>query len=64
MIRKKIGIVIPARNEEESLTKILENITSSNPSIKMNVFVDDGSEDGTYKVARERGADAPTTKPA
>lgn len=54
MIEKKIGIVIPARNEEESLAKVLDNIPY-NPSMKTKIFViDDGSDDGTYKVARER----------
>lgn len=58
MIEKKIGIIIPARNEEESLAKVLDNLPFHNSPIKTKVFViDDGSEDGTYKVARERGVD-------
>jgi len=58
MIEKKIGIVIPARDEEESLAKVLDNLPFLNPSMKTKVFViDDGSEDGTYKVARERNVE-------
>jgi len=58
MIKKKIGIVIPARNEEESLAKVLDNLPLSDPSMETKVFVvDDCSEDGTYKVARERSVD-------
>lgn len=58
IIGKKIGIVIPARNEEESLAKVLENIPHFDLSAEMKVFVvDDSSEDGTYKIARERGGE-------
>jgi glycosyltransferase involved in cell wall biosynthesis len=58
MIEKKIGIVIPARNEEESLAEVLDNLPLSDPSMEMKVFVvDDCSEDGTYKVARERSVE-------
>ena len=58
MIEKKIGIVIPARNEEESIAEVLDNLPLSDPSMEMKVFVvDDCSEDGTCKLAREKGAD-------
>lgn len=58
MMEKKIGIIIPARDEEESLAKVLDNLPFPNSPMKTKVFViDDGSEDGTYKVARERGVD-------
>jgi len=58
MVRKKIGIVIPARNEEESLAKVLENIPFLNPLFEVRIFVvDDGSVDGTFRIARERGAE-------
>lgn len=58
MIKKKIGIIIPARDEEESLAKVLDNLPFPNSLMKTKVFViDDGSEDGTYKVARERGVE-------
>lgn len=55
---KKIGIVIPVRNEEQSLAKVLENIPFLGSHVEMKVFVvDDGSEDGTHKIAVERGAE-------
>ena len=52
MMRRKIGIVIPARNEERSLPKVLEEIPGFNPSLRIKVFViDDGSTDNTFTVA-------------
>ena len=52
MIRRKIAIVIPAHNEEQSLPKVLEGIPSFDPSLTSRVFVvDDGSSDGTFRVA-------------
>lgn len=58
MIGKKIGIVIPARNEEKSLRKVLEGIPSLGSRVEMKIFVvDDCSEDGTYNIAREGGAE-------
>ena len=52
-MRRKIGIVIPARNEERSLLKVLEGIPSFHPSLVSKVFViDDGSTDDTFMVAK------------
>ena len=58
-MKKKIAIVIPARNEEKSLPKVLEAIHSlSLNGFERKVFVvDDGSEDGTLAVAHTNGAE-------
>jgi glycosyltransferase involved in cell wall biosynthesis len=49
---KKIAIVIPAHNEEESLPKVLEGIPKFESSLMNRVFVvDDGSTDETFRVA-------------
>jgi len=49
-----IAVVIPAFNEEERLPGVLEAVTGC-PAVKQVVVVDDGSEDGTAKVARSFG---------
>lgn len=51
-----ILVVIPAYNEEESLGHVLAAISKSpvQPEVSV-VVVDDGSEDGTLRVAREAG---------
>ncbi|ASJ00657.1 glycosyltransferase family 2 protein [Thermococcus gorgonarius] len=46
---KKISVVIPAYNEERRLPKVLEKIPNFVDEV---IVVDDGSLDGTYKVAR------------
>lgn len=52
VMKKKVAIVIPARNEERSLPKILEEIPLFHPSLVSRVFVvDDCSTDGTFRVA-------------
>jgi len=47
-----IAVVIPAFNEEERLPAVLEAVTAC-PAVRQVVVVDDGSEDGTAKVARK-----------
>ena len=49
---KKIAIVIPSHNEDESLPRVLEGIPVFESPLLSRVFVvDDGSTDGTFKVA-------------
>jgi glycosyltransferase involved in cell wall biosynthesis len=50
----KVGVVIPARNEEESITLVLQNIPEEiNATI---VVVDNGSTDATSRIAQKSGA--------
>jgi len=58
-MKSKIAIIIPARNEEESLPKILQAIHAlSLEGFIVKVFVvDDGSKDNTFFVAHVNGAE-------
>lgn len=47
-----IAVVIPAYNEEERLPAVLETVTAC-PFVRQVIVVDDGSEDGTFKVAQK-----------
>ncbi len=49
----KVKVVIPARNEEQALGKVLSEIP---PGIAQVVVADNGSTDGTAQVARQHGA--------
>lgn len=50
---KTVGLIIPARNEEASLPKVLSSIPGE---IDRIVVVDNGSTDGTALTARRYGA--------
>lgn len=50
---RKISIVIPARNEEVGLTKLLPNLKSSFPQAEI-LIVDDGSTDRTPEIAQQQ----------
>jgi glycosyltransferase involved in cell wall biosynthesis len=50
---KQCAVLIPCRNEEDALRGLLPEISNYFPTV---VVVDDGSRDGTAKVAREMGA--------
>lgn len=47
----KIFIVVPAYNEEKRIGKVIEDIKKTKYPI---IIVDDGSIDGTYKVAKKK----------
>jgi glycosyltransferase involved in cell wall biosynthesis len=51
---KKILAIIPAYNEEKSIKTVIENIRDIVDGI---LVVDDGSEDNTYKYAKECGVE-------
>jgi len=51
-----ISVIIPARNEEENLPRILGSLRDQSVAPKEVVVVDDHSEDGTASVARRGGA--------
>ncbi len=48
----KFSIIVPAFNEEQSLPKVLDNLTKFFPSEEI-ILVDDGSIDKTYQIARK-----------
>jgi glycosyltransferase involved in cell wall biosynthesis len=49
-------VFIPAWNEEQNLPGVLDELAAGLPDVDLLV-VDDGSTDGTARVAREHGAD-------
>ena len=49
-----LSIVIPAKNEEAGLAKLLPDLVASYPDAQILV-VDDGSTDNTAEVARSHG---------
>lgn len=51
----QISIIIPAKNEEASLTTLLPRITALYPNSEL-IVVNDGSSDNTSKVASKYGA--------
>ena len=53
--KPKTLIAMPAWNEEECIGKVLDEIKSGYPGLDILV-VDDGSNDSTAQVAREKGA--------
>jgi 4,4'-diaponeurosporenoate glycosyltransferase len=52
----ELSIIIPARNEESSLPRLLESIRSQDWQPTEIIVVDDGSTDRTAQIARELGA--------
>ncbi|MBN1892009.1 MAG: glycosyltransferase [Clostridiales bacterium] len=51
-----ISVIIPARNEEENLPLLLRDLSAQSATVREIIVVDDMSEDGTARVARENGA--------
>lgn len=51
----RLGLVIPALNEEEALVKVLDELPRS--LFSRIIVADNGSTDGTAAVAREAGAE-------
>ena len=54
MTRSSVLVIVPALNEEESLSRTLEEVRRAAPQVDLLV-VDDGSSDATAQVARARG---------
>ncbi|MBO8161859.1 MAG: glycosyltransferase family 2 protein [Thermosipho sp. (in: Bacteria)] len=48
----KVSVIIPARNEEKNIRKILESLKNQNYPIAEIIVVDDNSKDNTAKVAK------------
>lgn len=52
---EELTVIIPAKNEELGLRKVLPSLRAIMPDAEV-IIVDDGSSDGTAAVARELGA--------
>lgn len=53
-ISNKLSIIIPAKNEEEGLAKLLPLIKESHPEAEI-IVVNDGSTDGTSDICKQYG---------
>ncbi|MEO1670928.1 MAG: TIGR04283 family arsenosugar biosynthesis glycosyltransferase [Cyanobacteria bacterium J06631_2] len=51
----KVSIIIPALNEEDVLTRTLNNLTLLNPPPQEILLVDGGSQDRTVEIAHKAG---------
>lgn len=52
----RISIIIPARDEEENITTLLQSITQQDLKPHETIVVDDGSTDQTTEMAKKHGA--------
>lgn len=59
----RVSVIIPARNEEHNLPKLLPSLTSQSPRPHEIIVVDDGSTDRTAELARELGATVIASQP-
>lgn len=58
-----ISVIIPARDEEENLPRLLDSLREQVPPPDEILVVDDGSSDRTAEVAREKGATVIASRP-
>ena len=59
----KVSIVIPARNEEDNLPRLLSSLRQSSQPAHEVIVVDDASHDGTAAAAAAGGARVLTAAP-
>ena len=52
-----ISVIIPAHNEEENLAGAIRSVMNQRIAVEQIIVVDDGSDDGTGRVAREFGVE-------
>ncbi len=60
---EQISIIIPARNEESNLPKLLGSLAMQSVRPKEIIVVDDASTDRTTEVARQNGAQVLASQP-
>ncbi|MGD9874079.1 MAG: glycosyltransferase family 2 protein [Kiritimatiellia bacterium] len=58
-----VSVIIPARNEEHNLPRLLESLNRQNPAPFEIIVVDDHSSDRTAQIARELGAQVIPAEP-
>lgn len=56
-MKKKVAIVIPARNEGYSISKVLDTIPPLSEFEKKVFVIDDGSGDNTFEVAEQKNVE-------
>lgn len=54
--RPSVSVVVPARDEEQTLPLLLDSVREQGPAVVEVVVVDDASQDATAAVARAGGA--------
>ena len=59
----KISVIVPARNEESSLPRLLMSLSDGAEQPYEIIVVDDGSTDATAQIAQELGARVVTPEP-
>jgi len=59
----RVSVIIPARNEERSLPRLLESLLAQNPAPTEIIVVDDHSEDRTALLARQAGVTVIAAEP-
>jgi 4,4'-diaponeurosporenoate glycosyltransferase len=60
---RKVSVIIPARNEEHNLPKLLRSLVGQSLKPAEIIVVDDGSTDRTADLARELGATVIASQP-
>jgi len=55
--KKRVAIIIPAHDEENSISSVLERIPPLDQLEKKIFVIDDGSEDSTAKIAEQNGVE-------
>lgn len=59
----RLSVIIPARDEEHNLPRLLESLAAQSVRPYEVLVVDDGSTDGTAEIARKLGADVVESEP-
>jgi 4,4'-diaponeurosporenoate glycosyltransferase len=59
----RLSIIIPARNEQANLPKLLRSLAAQSVQAGEIIVVDDASTDGTADVARQHGARVVSSQP-
>jgi len=59
----KVSVIVPARNEERNLPRLLKSLAGEEVQPQETIVVDDGSTDRTADVARAAGATVLVSRP-